>query len=126
MTPFGVSFFMEYICLACDYRFKKSGDNAWQPCPECGGDSWWEESGYNTGTVFTPFFPSWGRYEREMKTGDPHEQVKAAEMFTKTREKEVKYSPRAARWERSRKVSLQKQKGAWVKQEKAMLRKKGL
>lgn len=106
---------MKYICLACDCKFSVNADNAWHLCPECGGDAWWEDSGYIKGTVSTPVVPSWRKYEKEMRTGTPNEQIDAMDKFISERDSAIKKDPKVAKWERSRKDWFNKQKPKWVK-----------
>lgn len=117
---------MRYICLSCGYSFKRNVDSAHQDCPQCNGDAWWEDSGYIKGTINTPVVPSWRKYETQMKSGDPHDQLKAADKFTAERDLATKTDPKMAKWERSRRASLQKQKGSWLKKELRNLKDKGL
>jgi predicted nucleic acid-binding Zn-ribbon protein len=116
---------MKYICLSCNNEFDNGGDNAWQPCPECGGDAWWEDSGYNKGTIFTPIVPSWRKYESQMRSGDGHSQLDAAEKFTYERDVAVRQSSKMAKWEKSRRAWFQKQKHNWRNKEIAKLKEKG-
>ena len=117
---------MLYICLVCNNKFRKNTDTAWQQCPRCQGDAWWENSGYIVGTISTPVVPSWRRYEEQMRQGTPDQQLKAADNFNKERERATKADPKMAKWEKSRKDWFQKQKKGWRNKEIAKLKEKGL
>lgn len=119
--PKGLSFFMNYYCPTCGEHYKKKLDKTEEKfgpvCPNCGVRDCF---------ISTPVVPSWRKYEKPMKTGDGHSQFEASEKFTYERDKEIKSSPKMARWEESRKKYLFKQKGQWLKKEKEKLKKVGL
>jgi len=59
--------------------------------------------------------PTWKEYEEKMHTGTPDEQVKAAEAFETTREKELQTSRKAKEWEEARRKEAYDYKPKWVK-----------
>ena len=67
------------------------------------------------GKIFIPFSPSWRQHESEMWNDDTKKSMKATDNFIDEREHEMKVDPRAARWEKSRKASWDKEKPAWRK-----------
>jgi len=117
---------MKYICLSCNHKFIKRGDNAYHKCPECNSDAWWEGSGYHTGSFAMKHHQTWGRYETAMRTGNLEQQVEASEKFTQERDHALKTDPKSAKYEKDRRESLAKDKPAWRKREMEKLRNKGL
>ena len=111
---------MKYVCQDCKYTFIKKSSNAWQTCPYCKKlNALWENSSKKN--IFTPFAPSWRKYESGMWGEDNKTAQSQADKFLTEREHEIKTDPRAARWEKSRKERWAKDKPAWVK----MKQKKG-
>ena len=78
----------KFICLICQKHFSKRVDSAYQPCPDCGGDSWWEGSWKHSGgdkkdvrrTPLTKWQEkklSWYRDERKW-----HEDIKSRKVMS--------------------------------------------
>lgn len=62
--------------------------------------------------------PPWGRHEDAMHSGVPEVERKATEAFLDEREQTMKTSTKWAKWERSRKERLAKDKPIWRKTRK--------
>lgn len=92
----------------------------------CNELSPWSDSALVKGTFSTPVVPSWRKYESQMRSGDAHASFDAAEKFTQVRDHALKTDTNMAKWEKSRRESLQKDKPAWRKKEIARLKEKGL
>lgn len=102
---------MDYDCPSCGEHYRKKKldetEEKWGPvCPNCKTRDCY---------ISTPVVPSWRRYEAEMRRGDPHDQLKAADKFTQEREHATKVDPKMAKWEKSRKEWFIKQKPKWVR-----------
>lgn len=67
------------------------------------------------GSIFIPYNPSWKKYESEMWNDDKKRSIPATDKFIDEREHETRTDPKAARWEKSRKERVAKDKPAWVK-----------
>jgi len=67
------------------------------------------------GKIFTPYSPSWKKHEKNMWHEDTKTSQEATDKFIEEREHEIKTDPKAARWEKSRKATWEKDKPAWRK-----------
>lgn len=67
------------------------------------------------GIPYTPFNPSWKKYEKDMWNTDYKRSSKATDKFIAEREYEMRTDPKAARWEKSRKEGWAKDKPLWIK-----------
>lgn len=67
------------------------------------------------GKVFTPYSPSWRKYEPDMWNTDTKRSRESADKFYLEREHALKTDPKAANWEKSRKESWAHDKPQWVK-----------
>lgn len=67
------------------------------------------------GVPFIPFSPSWRQYESGMHSDNTKTSIESSEKFEKEREHQLKNDPQAARWEKSRKESWNKDKPYYVK-----------
>jgi len=106
------SFFMKWILLSPG-QYKLVEDNDPRPGVEL-------KSRVHTGAPTIKFNPSWRKYEKSVHLLD------GADKFTKERDHEIKTNPKAARWEKSRRESLQRQKHDWRNAELKKLREKGM
>jgi hypothetical protein len=71
---------------------------------------------HKPGKIFTPFAPSWKKYEEGMKHPDSPNQGEYADKFIAEREHQLKVDPQAKKWEESRKAVWAREKPQWVKQ----------
>lgn len=67
------------------------------------------------GSFYVPYLPPWKKYESGIWNDDAKKSISATDKFIDERDHEIKVDPKAARWEKSRKASWDKDKPAWRK-----------
>ena len=103
----------KYKCPLCKKKWIHEEWSEETEIQECICDPCSEETGDFSFSI--SFSPSWKKYEKSIWHEDTKTSQESTDKFIEEREHEIKTDPKAARWEKSRKATWDKDKPAWRK-----------